>query len=124
MAYGDREQFDTRTGVGPGGVVIMEDAECGPQSPDLWREPPLPEDPNLRARRLRIRDLLHRSAFVMPGWDEATQGRSPIPFFEKSPDEVALMPDALRASYLAERAAAADPRSGPRLVPYVPQARE
>lgn len=93
-------------------------ADFTPMTADVFREPPLPDDPEERDRRLRIRDSLFEAAFKMPGWDESTQGRSPIPFYEKSPDEVEQMPDDLRASYLAERAAAADPRSGPRLVPY------
>lgn len=109
-------------GVSPIRAHFVMPDDSVSQSSDIWREPPLPDDLELRERRLRLKFLLFKRAFTMPGWDVATQGPSPIPFYELPPESVQLMPDKLRCEYEAERAAAADPRSGPRLVPCVGRA--
>ena len=93
-----------------------------PMTADVFREAPIDEsDPEAVARRDRLRQALFEAAFKVPGWDESTKGRSPLPFYELPPEAIEMMPEALRLSYEAERAAAADPRSGPRLVPYTPR---
>ena len=101
----------------------MQDAECGPLDPAMWREAPLPDDPEQRARRLRISGMMFERAFKVPGWDEKSMGPSPIPFYELPPEDVEVMrrtSKLLYDDYQAQLAAASDPRSGPRVVPYVP----
>jgi len=110
-------KFDTR-GVGPGGVFVMSDADCGPLSADAWREPPLPDDPELRERRLRIKGKLFEAAFGTKE-ERQTYGRKCLPFVELSPRALELMPPELRASYEAELTSAHDPRSGRVVRPYI-----
>lgn len=110
--------MEGNTRPGPDFVYWMPDTEgCGDISPSTWRLP----EPDSPAKQTRLDNVIRgifEVAFKVPGWDEASKGQSPLPFYELPPEAVALMPEQLRACYDAERSVAADPRSGPQLVPY------
>ncbi len=99
---------------------LMEDAECGDISPDTWREPPLPDDSDLRERRLQLKMRLFEVFF---GTEEERRvyGRKCFPFQELPPDHLEKMSSEIRAAYDADLAYARDPRSGRIVRPYIPQ---
>jgi len=103
-------RFDRRD-VGPGGVCMMPDSDCGPLSTELWRESPLPDDPVLLERRLRIKKKIFEAAFGTPQ-EQRLHGRKILPFTELPQSVTYLMPPSLRVAYDAELATAQDPRSG------------
>ena len=116
---GIREQFEKcfPSSESPSYYPIGE--ECGDISPSTWREPPLPDDPELRERRIRLRLAIYEKAFGTQE-ERRAYGVKCLPFNELPPDTVERMPPALRESYETEFAVAMDPRSGRLVRPHEP----
>ncbi|MCB9823014.1 hypothetical protein H6800_01940 [Candidatus Nomurabacteria bacterium] len=98
----------------------MHDAECGPMSVDLWREPPIDESDAIAvADRNRLRKEIYDIFF---GTDEERQihGSKCLPFTELPPQAIEVMDPSTRTSYEWELKIARDPRSGRIVRPYIP----